>query len=87
MITVPLLKYLPPRHQVSFWSFVYSIRYGPLSNLLVALWFMRLAMRAFCGRIMLIDSARTTSNGGYKYYTVTISSKPVSAKYDESLYE
>lgn len=46
-----------------------------------ALYFLKLAWLFLCGRLIVIDTQRPVSNGGYRYYALIISKRPVSARH------
>ena len=57
----------------------YSVRYGLVSNLINAIYFLKLAFQFARGKLILITVNYPTSNGGYKYMSLVISKCPVSA--------
>ena len=81
-----IIGWFQDRFQFRFYAFIYSIRYGVVSNFMNACWAMRLAWKFLTGKIQVIDAKKETSNGGFKYHAVILSAKPVSYTYDEKLF-
>ena len=73
------LYMLSPRLAVAYWTSVASVRYGPISNMINALYFMKLSWYFLCGRMLLVTTEKPVSNGGYRYYSLVISKRPLSA--------
>jgi hypothetical protein len=78
-----ILKSWPLRDRIiiTFWSVVYGFRYGIYSNIVNALWALKLAWRLLRGNIIVIDAQDSVSNGGYRYHTIAFSKRPVSNKH------
>ena len=79
-----LYKVSPALH-LKACTFYYSVRYGLVSNLINALYFLKLAFQFARGKLFLITIHYPTSNGGYKYMSLVISKRPVSSlhSYDD----
>jgi hypothetical protein len=74
-----LLFKLSPKLALAYWTFVAHMRYGPISNMINALYFMRLAWHFLCGRLLIVTTEKPRSNGGYRYFSIVISKRPVSS--------
>lgn len=48
-------------------------------NVLAGWFFVRLGWRIFRGELLWMDTHTTHANGGYKYRSITLSRRPVSA--------
>lgn len=55
-----------------------------LLNLKLGLWFIVRAWDAVRGKIIIIDDKIVESNGGFKYFQINISKRPVDKKADYS---
>ncbi len=80
-----LLFRISPKLAIAYWTFFAYLRYGPVSNMLNAMYFMKLAWHFLCGRLLIIDTHQPRANGGYNYYALVISKRPLSSshKYDD----
>ncbi len=76
-----LLFRISPRWSLAYWTFVARVRYGPVSNVRNAFYFAKLAWHFLCGRLLVITTEEPESNGGYRYFALVISKRPVSSKH------
>ena len=66
---------------MAYWMFCAYLHYGPVSNAKNALYFMKLAWHFLCGRLLVITTENPKANGGYRYYAIVISKRPLSASH------
>lgn len=69
------------RSRIMLWYYTtwYGFYYGPITNIINALYFLRLAWITLSGKLIVVTSHISTSNGGYKYLSISISKRPLSA--------
>ena len=80
-----LLFKISPRLCIAIWTAWYGFRYGPVSNAINAIYFIKLAWHFLCGRLMIVTTENPVSNGGWRYYAIVISKRPLSGshQYDD----
>ena len=74
-----------PRLHLAYCMAYAHLRYGPISQAINATYFLRLAWMFLRGKLILITTEQPVSNGGYRYFSLVISKRPVSSlhKYDD----
>jgi hypothetical protein len=85
VLATQILFKISPKTHLRFWMIWGALRWAFKSRFLNALFFLKIAWNFLRGRLILVDTHESWANGGYKYYSLVISKKPVSAnhEYDE----
>lgn len=70
---------ISPRLHLWYCFQVARFRYGPISHCIMFCYMVKLGWRFLTGRMLLITVEDAESNGGYKYFVLVLSKRPVSA--------
>lgn len=65
------------KYLIYWYSIKAKIKFGILLQFFTALRFAKITWLALWGKIIIVESKKCTSNGGYKYLEIIISKRPL----------